>query len=206
MLKLTALTIGAIKRCRIYVLSILMTYCLSVSIGIIMVHNGNNFALSYRDKIVGHALQTDKASISYQKGNNLSAAFTDFCENLFFAALPQTIMGIGIVIPYFSVAIQGWIGGIVSVDGEHKSRLTHFKSACYYLLTLLLQFIPFSLAIGAGIKFGIDLFKTNKRIGWLFWKYKIDKKSLTDLGYVYILAVPLLFLASCFEFMSGWNT
>lgn len=170
-----------------------------------MTHTGNNFALSYRDKIVGHALQTDEASINYNEGNKLSAAVNDFRENLFFAAIPQTLFGIAIIVPYFSVTIQGWVAGIVSVDNNHKSRLTHFKPAFYYFLVLLLQFIPFSIAIGGGIRFGIDLYKANKKIGWLVWKYRIEKKSLYDLGYVYIPAVPLFFIASCFEFMSGWN-
>jgi hypothetical protein len=37
------------------------------------------------------------------------------------------------------------------------------------------------------------------------WKYKIQKTSLIDLGGVYILVVPLFFIASCFEFLSAWN-
>jgi hypothetical protein len=167
--------------------------------------NGNNFALSYRDKIVGHAVKTDKASINYQKGNNFPAAIIDFSENLFLGAVPQTLMGFGIIIPYFTVLKQGWVGGIVSVDSEHKSRFKNFKPSFYYLFVLLLQFIPYSLAIGAGIKCGIDFYINNKVNGWMIWKYKIQKTSLADLGYVYILVVPLLFLASCFEFFSSWN-
>ena len=48
-----------------------------------MAHSGNSFALTYRDKIVGHTMETDKASINYQKGNNFSAALlpqASFCE------------------------------------------------------------------------------------------------------------------------------
>ncbi len=170
-----------------------------------MVHNGNDFALSCRDKIVGKALTTDKASLSYQKGNNFSAALHDFKGNLLFGAIPQTLMGLGIIVPYFTVPKQGWIGGIVSVNSEHKSRFENFKSTFYYFLVLLLQFIPYSLAIGAGIKFGIDFYNYNKIHGWLMWKYKIQKSSLIDLGYVYLLVIPLFFFASCFEFMSAWN-
>lgn len=87
-----------------------------------MSHSGNDYALSYRDKIVGNTVRTAKASINYQKGNNFSAAMNDFKGNLLFGALPQTLMGFGIVVPYFTVSKQGWIGGIVSVNSEHKSR------------------------------------------------------------------------------------
>ena len=195
----------ALKKCRIYVLTIFITYCISCFVGIIMVHNGNNFAISFRDKTVGRALTTDEASINYQKGNNFSAAMHDFIGNLFLGAIPQTLMGLGIVVPYFTVSKQGWVGGIVSVNSEHKSRFKNFKSTFYYFFVLLLQFVPYSLAIGSGIKFGIDFYINNKMHGWLMWKYKIHKSGLLDLGYIYLLVVPLFFLASCFEFMSTWN-
>jgi hypothetical protein len=195
----------ALKRCRIYVLTIFITYCISCFVGMIMSHNGNDFALSYRDKIVGNAIKTNKASINYQKGNNFSAAMIDFSGNLFLGAIPQTLIGLSIVIPYFTVSKQGWIGGIVSVDSEHKSRFINFKSSFYYLFVLLLQIIPYSLAIGAGIKCGIDFYNNNKMNSWLVWKYKIQKTSLIDLGCTYIIVVPLFFLASCFEFFSTWN-
>ncbi len=196
---------SAVKRCRIYVLTIFITYCISCFIGIVMSHNENSIALAYRDKIVGHAMETDKASVNYQKGNSFSAAMIDFGENLFLGAVPQTLMGFGIVIPYFSTSIQGWIGGIVSIDSDHNSRFKNFKSTFYYFLVLLLQFIPYSLAIGAGIKCGVDFYNNNKINSWLIWKYKIQKSSLVDLGLIYILVVPLFFIASCFEFISTWN-
>jgi hypothetical protein len=170
-----------------------------------MSHNGNSFALAYRDKIVGHAMETDKASINYQKGNRLSAAMIDFSENLFLGAVPQTLMGFGVVIPYFSTSMQGWIGGIVSIDADHKSRFKDFKSTFYYCFVLLLQFIPYSLAIGAGIKCGVEFYASNKINSWLIWKYRIQKSSVIDLGLIYILVVPLFFMASCFEFISTWN-
>lgn len=195
----------AIKRCRVYALSIFIVYCISCCTGIIMVHSGSNFTLSYRDRIVGRALKSDKASIDYQKGRHFSAAMADFSGNLFFGAVPQTLMGFSIVIPYFTVSVQGWIGGIVSVDDKHHSRLTHFKSAFYYFFALLLQFIPYSLAIGAGIKCGIDFYNYNKINSWVIWKFKIQKSSLVDLARVYIVVIPLFFAASCFEFISAWN-
>ena len=195
----------AVKRCRIYVLTIFITYCISCFIGIVMSHNENNFALSYRDKVVGRALKTDNASINYLKGNSFKAAMIDCSENLFLGAVPQTIAGFSIIIPYVTTFIQGWVGGIVSVDYKHQSRFANFKSAFYYLLVLLLQFIPYSLAIGAGIKCGIDFYNNNKKNGWALGKYRIQKTSLIDLGFVYLLVIPLFFIASCYEFISKWN-
>ena len=170
-----------------------------------MSHYGNEFALSQRDKIAGAAAANDKASINYQSGNNVKAAIYDCAGNLFYAALPQTVLGFGIVAPYFSVTYQGWIGGIVSVDNSHHTRFKNFKASSYYLIVLLLQFIPFSLSIGAGIKCGVDWYRYNSTVGWKIWNYRIPKSSLKDLGGVYLVCIPLFFIASCFEFLSSWN-
>jgi hypothetical protein len=205
MRKIFNLIYVAIKRCKIYALTIFIAYCLSCFVGIMMSQDGNHFALSYRDKIVGQAIKTEKASINYQEGNTFSAALFDFGGNLLFGAVPQTLMGFGIIIPYFSVLKQGWVGGIVSVDSDHHSRFKNFKSTFYYFFVLLLQFIPYSLSIGAGIRCGIEFYNNNKLNGWSIRKYKITKASLIDLGSVYILVIPLFFIASCFEFLSNWN-
>jgi hypothetical protein len=170
-----------------------------------MVRNGNNFALSYRDKVVGKATTTSTASLDYQIGENFSAAVYDFAGNLFYGAIPQTLMGLGIVIPLFTVTKQGWVGGIVSVDSEHRSRFNKFKSTFYYFLVLLLQYIPYSMATGAGIKFGVDFYNFNKMQGWYLWKFKFQKKWLIDLACIYLIVIPLFFVASCFEFISDWN-
>jgi len=203
--KITNLICSSIKRCKFYVLTIFITYWLSCFTGIFMSQAGNQSALSYRDKIVGQAVKNDNAAINYQKGNNFTASLNDFMGNLLLGAVPQTLMGFGIIIPYFTVFKQGWVGGIVSVNSEHKSRFKDFKSSFYYFFVLLLQYIPYSLAIGAGIKCGIDFYNDNKVNGWLIWKYRIQISSLYDLGYVYIIVVPLFFIASCFEFFSTWN-
>ena len=205
MINLITKVYTAIKQCRLYVLTIFIAYCLSCLTGIIMSHAGNQYAASSRDNIVGKAMKSDKASINYQEGNNISAALNDFMGNLFFGAVPQTLMGFGIVIPYFFVLKQGWVGGIVSIDSEHKSRFKNFKSTFYYFFVLLLQFIPYSLAIGAGIRCGVEFYNYNKLNGWHIQKLKVHKDSIFDLGYVYILVVPLFFIASCFEFLSAWN-
>ena len=195
----------ALRACRIYAISIFLTYCLACLIGILMSHQGNVFALSQRDKIVGAAVANDKASINYQSGNNFTAALYDCAGNLIFAAVPQTVLGFGIIIPYFSVVYQGWVGGIVSVDNSHQSRFKTVKGSAYYIIVLLLQFIPFSLSIGAGIKCGVDFYKHNSTVSWKIWDYRTPKLSLKNLGYVYVVAIPLFVVASCFEFLSSWN-
>jgi hypothetical protein len=205
MKKLTEHIRQSVLRCRIYVISIFSIYCFSCSIGILMSQRGNEAALDYRDKIVGKAIKSDFASLNYQKGNRFKAAMIDFSGNLCLSAIPQTLMGFGIVIPYFSAAFQGWVGGIVSVDSAHKSRFKSFRSTLYYFLVLLLQYIPYSLALGSGIKCGIDFYNDNKKNDWSVWKFRLQKTSLIDVGYVYLLVIPLFLIASCFEFISTWN-
>jgi len=168
-----------------------------------MVHSGNKFALSYRDKIVGKAIANDKASINYNKGNRFKAAIIDFSGNLFVGAIPQTLMGLAVIFPFFTSAYQGWIGGIVSADGSHQSRLKKMKSAFYYFIVLILQLIPYSLTIGSGLTLGIKTYNLNK--GQKLFHYQIEKSSLKDVLNVYLFAVPLFFFASCFEFLCNWN-
>jgi hypothetical protein len=150
-------------------------------------------------------LTSDKSSIAYRSGNHATALVLDFTGNLFYAAIPQTVAGLGVILPYFSVAYQGWVGGIVSVDGTHRSRLRSIKATSYYFLVLLLQFIPFSLSIGAGVRCGVELYRHNADISWRFWRYRLPRQSLVDLGCVFVVTVPLFFFASAFEFLSPWN-
>ena len=170
-----------------------------------MAHSGNGFALAERDRIVRKAVTSDEASIAYRSGNRVTALVLDFAGNLFYAAIPQTVAGLGVVLPYFSVAYQGWVGGIVSVDSAHRSRLRSIEATSYYFLVLLLQFIPFSLCIGAGVRCGVELYRHNADISWRFWRYRIARQGLVDLGCVFAIAVPLFFVASAFEFLSPWN-
>ena len=195
----------ALIDCKAYAVSIFCVYFVSCAVGILMAHQGNQFALAQRDRIVGAAMQTDKAAIEYQAGNNFSAAVRDFAGNVLFAAIPQTLLGFGVVPPYFTVAYQGWVGGIVSVDGSHRSRFTNTRTTAYYFLVLLLQTVAFSLSIGAGIKCGVSTYKYNAAVGWKFWNLRIPKGSLARVCRVYVVSLPLFLVASCFEFLSKWN-
>jgi len=139
----------ALSRARMGILTVALTYMLSVALGIVMAHRGNEFALSFRDRLVARAHRSDPAAVAYQQGKRFRAAFLDFSRNLFLGAIPQTAGGLAVVLPYPVAAYRGWVGGIVSVDSRHNSRLGSWHQAIYYLLTLLLQLIPYSLAGGA---------------------------------------------------------
>jgi hypothetical protein len=170
-----------------------------------MVHAGNPFALHYRDKIVSEAAQQDLAAIANHQGHILRAAFLDFAGNLLIGSVPQSIMGLGIIFPYPSVAYQGWIGGIVSVRGDHTSRLNNLRSAIYYFLTLALQITAYSLTVGAGVNVGISLFRPTPYYQGEKVIHLFPKEVLWDWIKIYTLASPLFLIASLWEFLSRWN-
>ena len=170
-----------------------------------MVHAGNLFALTYRDQLVNRALQQDSVMLAARQGNALQAALWDFAGNLALGAVPKTVSGFGIIFPYPMVAYQGWIGGIVSVRGDHTSRLDNPYSASYYLLTLLLQVIPYSLAVGAGVNVGVALFRPPLYYQGEKWLGLFPKEALRDVGRIYALVIPLFLVASLWEFLSPWN-
>jgi uncharacterized membrane protein SpoIIM required for sporulation len=200
-------TIGrAIVRARYAIISVAGTYAVSIVVGIILVHMGNAYSLSFRDQLVGQANQPDNAIMqASDQGDNLKAALLDAGGNLLQSAVPKTVMGLGVVFPYPLVAFQGWVGGIVSVRNDHSSRFNDPRSAAYLLITLILQIIPFSLATGAGVNVGVSMFRPapcyqGEKLLGLF-----PKEALFDVGRIYLLVVPLFLVASLFEFMSPWN-
>ena len=131
-----------------------LVYVLSVSAGAGMVHSGNRFALDYRDSLVTRAHRNDPAARADDAGTPTAAAAWDFARNLGLAAVPETIGGLTLVMPIGLGAYRGWVGGIVSVDRSHQSRLRHVQSALYYVVTMLLQLAAFTLAGGAGLHLG----------------------------------------------------
>ena len=96
----------SVHRCKKWIISVFITYCLSSLIGIMMVNSGNHLALSTRDKIIGHAMHKDRALIHYIHGNHYSAILLDFSENLFIGSLTQTVVGLSIVIPYITNVME----------------------------------------------------------------------------------------------------
>jgi len=195
----------AVSNAKYPILSMAVVYLVSVSTGILMAHSQNDFALKYRDRLVAKAQKSDRAAIAYRNGNLFKAATIDFGENLVIGAIPGTLTGLTIIPPYGFAAFRGWVGGIVSVDKQHKTRLTNAKHSLYYFITLLFQLIPYSLAGGIGIKLGLSYFKK-------YPEYQDDRRylgyptgALKDVGLTYILIIPLFFIASLWEFLSPWN-
>ncbi len=192
---------SALKRARIPILTIAVLYGIAVSVGIIMVDTGSQFALRTRDSIVNQAYNGNDPTINaLQEGNRLSASLSDFSRNLFIGAIPNTLGGLGVIFPYFIVAYRGWIGGIVSIDSDHVSRLSRPWDAIYYLVTLILQLIPYSLASGAGVQLGLAFYRnqSNHQIPkWL----GIPKKAILDVARIYTLIIPLFLIASLWEFI-----
>ena len=195
----------AVFRARWPILSIALTYLLSVGVGIVMVQNGNTFALKHRDEIVGKANTESSIRHAANRGDNLEAALRDFAGNLLQGSVPTSISGFAIIFPYPMVAYQGWIGGIVSAQWNGTSRFDHVHSTIYYLVTLILQLTAYSLVIGAGINGGISLFRPapwyrDQRLFKLF-----SMEVLRDFGRLYLLATPLFLIGSLWEFLSPWN-
>jgi hypothetical protein len=182
-----------------------LTYGFGVATGAIMVHAHSDFALSHRDHVVGSAQTSDPAAVASNRGLPLRAAFFDFAGNLGRGAVPSTIMGLAVALPFPQAAYRGWVGGLVSVDSAHKSRLRHWHERNYYLGVLLLQLIPYSLAGGTGVRLGLAFLMPKGRWGypaserWL----GLPAEGVRDVGRIYMLIVPLFLVASLVEFLAG---
>lgn len=200
-----AVILRAVVRARRSILTIAGTYGVFIILGMFMAHAGNTFALTYRDRLANDASQRNAAAIAAKRGDTIQAALWDFAGNLTLGALPKTISGFAIIMPYPQVAYQGWIGGIVSVRSDRTSRLVDPRSAVYYLLTLILQVIPYSLAVGAGVNVGIALFRPLPAYQGEKWFGIFPREAMRDLARIYGLVIPLFLVASLWEFLSPWN-
>jgi hypothetical protein len=189
----------ALVRARLPIITLGVTYALAVVVGGILVHTGNSFALQQRDALVTSANASDPASLALNQGDRLRAALLDFGGNLLLGGVPSTIAGFAVVIPYGIAGYRGWVGGIVSVDGAHVSRLATPAGATYYLVALILQLIPYTLAGGAGINLGLATLRPRACYAGKRW-LSIPVEALRDVGRLYVLIVPLFLIASLWEF------
>lgn len=190
--------LGAIRRGRTAILTMAAVYALSVGAGAVMAHRGDALALSRRDEIVADAARG--AVIQARgDGDHLRAAMLDFASNLVLGGGTSTLAGLGVVPPYPLAAYRGWVGGIVSVDRDHASRLTDPREGLYYLLTLVLQLIPYSIAGGMGVHVGVGAWRALRRPTptWL----GLPRDRLGDLLWSYAVIVPLFLAAALFEFL-----
>ncbi len=194
---ITSSILGALSRARIAILTVGLTYLVSVIFGMIMVHSDNKFAMDYRDSIVKNA-QSSPILIALDKNNRLQAALLDAGGNLI-GAVSNTLGGLGVVFPYPFIAYRGWIGGIVSIDGAHASRLADPNEAFYYLSTLILQLIPSILAAGAGVNLGLSFYRPKPYYQGKKW-LGMPVEAIRDVLWIYLLVIPLLLIASLWEF------
>lgn len=197
------LVFRALSRARMSIITIAVTYAVSVAVGMVMAHTGNQFALDYGDNLVAQAQATDPSSIALHENNRFKAALLDFSRNLLLGAVPGTVGGLAVAIPYPLAAFRGWVGGIVSVerDEAHTSRLSDPAERSYYLITLILQLIPYSLAGGAGVNLGLAYLRPRGPYQGEKW-LGIPREALRDVFRIYSLVVPLFLVASLWEFMA----
>jgi hypothetical protein len=191
----------SLHQARVSILVVALVYVLSVSVGIAMVHSGSHVALTFRDSLVVRAHRNDPAARADDAGAHARAAAIDFSRNLGLAAVPETIGGLTLVLPVGLAAYRGWVGGIVSVDSTHQSRLQYLPSAVYYLVTLLLQLAAFTLAGGAGLHLGWAFIRKRGPFVGPSW-FRLPGPALRDVGRVYLLIVPLFAAGSIWEFFS----
>ena len=190
----------ALGRAQLPIVLMFATHAGAVTVGVAMVHSGNTFALRTRDGLVARARARDPASLALARGHRLRAAAWDFSRNLLLGAVPNTVGGLAIVLPYLTGAHRGWVGGIVSVDRQHASRLRDRRERTYYLVTLVLQLIPYSLAGGAGVRLGRAYLTKRRRQPVPEW-LGMPRDALQDVGWIYALVVPLFAVASLWEFL-----
>ena len=173
----------AIRRARFPILTMALTYLVAVLVGIGMAHSGS-----------------DPTITAMQNGQPLLAALSDFSSNLFLGSVPSTLGGLGVIFPYPLAAYCGWVGGIVSVDENHASRLAQPGDTIYYLVTLVLQLIPYSLAGGPGVHLGLAYYRIHSRSQAAKW-YEFPWPALLDVARIYLLVVTLFLIASLWEFL-----
>jgi hypothetical protein len=193
-------SLRAIRRARTAILSVGVVYVLSVAIGIGMASVGNEYALVRRDAVVAGAQSSDTL-IAYRSGDRLRAALLDAAANLGLGGLTSTVLGISVVGAYPVFAYRGWVGGIVSVNAQHRSRLASPDTALYYLVTLVLQLIPYSIAGGVGVRLGIGAWRDvrgSSRPSVL----GLRTDRLRDVALAYVVIAPLFLIASLWEFLA----
>ena len=190
---------SALRRARGGIAIMAALYLASLLAGIVLVHSGNGFALERRDAIVSAAVRDDAASRAEQQGAHGKAALIDFARSLGGAAIPETIGGLTFVLPVGLGAYRGWVGGIVSVDSKHRSRLRTLKPAAYYLVTVLLHVCAFTLADGAGLYLGREFFRRRDVFVGPSW-LRLPRQALIDVAWLYVLVVPLFAAATVWEY------
>ena len=165
-----------------------------------MVHAGYGFALGHRDRIVSNAVAGSPILHTLDQGHPFSAAALDFGGNSL-GGLASTLAGYWAPAAYPVVLYRGWIGGIVSVDGKHRSRLKDEQQRRYYLITVFLQLVPYILAGGAGVNLGLARVRPVADYAGDKW-LGVPREAWRDVGRIYVVAIPLFAIASMYELLA----
>ena len=189
----------ALRRARFGIVTVAGTYALSIAVGMAMVHAGNHFARDYANRLVSQAHSTSPILRALHEDKPLKAAALDASANLL-AGVASTLAGYWAPGGYLAAISRGWVGGIVSVDSRGRSRLADRSEAEYYLITLVLQLIPYSLVGGAGVNLGIARVRPVGDYAGPKWLL-VPREAWRDAGRIYLPAIPLFAIASAFEFL-----
>lgn len=190
---------GAIHRARLGLLLMACAYAIGLIVGLVSVHMGHQWSLAFRDRIVSKAQASSPILRFSSEGHPIAAAALDFGGNLLGATLTA---GAGWYAPApFPLAIyRGWIGGIVSVDGNHRSRFRTMEGGFYYGLVVTLQLVGYILIGGAGVNLGLARtrprpdYKGSRLLG-------VPVEAFRDAIYMYVLVIPIFAFASALEFL-----
>jgi len=190
----------ALGRARVPIAIVAFASICPLVVGGVLTTSGNSFALSERDRIVG-AAQGSEITAAYKQNDRVRAALLDFRGNVE-AALVTSVTGFAIVGPVPIAAYRGWVGGLVSVDARHVSRLSQPSTALYYLVTVTLQLIPYILTAGAGMYLGLVAWRrrNDASVRSLLW-LRIPGEAIRDVGWIWALALPIFLAGSLFEFL-----
>ena len=188
----------AVRRAGLPIITIALTYFIFLLIGLGMVHAGSRFALDRRDRLVRHGEMHDPAAIALQGAQEFKAFSIDFGRDLYRAVI-KTLEGLTVVVPYPGAAYAGWYRGILSVDNSHESEFADPLGAVYYLLYHVLQILSSALAAAAGVNLTLACFRSRSWYQGAKWLF-IPKEAVFDLLRIYLLVVPLIFLATCWKY------
>jgi hypothetical protein len=190
----------ALARARVPIAIVAVACICPLVVGGILATSGNSLALSERDRIVG-AAQGSEITAAYKEDDRVRAALLDFTGNVE-AALVTSVTGLSIVGPVPIAANRGWVGGIVSVDAHHVSRLSQPGTAFYYLVTVTLQLIPYILTGGAGMYLGLVAWRRrNDASVRSLLGLRIPGEAIRDVGWIWALSLPIFLAGSLFEFL-----